>query len=137
MRFSLFVLFFLIEFLISRSWLYLRSMCSVHCLREPKGASLFPLFGSRKHISNVKLFSSKIAKMSGVVRFYTGMLISFDYPFDCPLNFLKSSLCIMLHVLFFLLDVSWEVKHCSDVIFPIKLSQVPARYSLYFIFVFL
>ena len=37
------------KFLISRSWLYLRSLCSVHCLREPKEALRFPYFGSRKH----------------------------------------------------------------------------------------
>ena len=66
-RFSrLGVLLFLIEYLISRSWLCLKSMCSVHCLHEPKVALCFLWFGSREHISDIKLFESKIAKTSFV-----------------------------------------------------------------------
>ena len=38
----LFVFLFLIEYLISSSWLCLRSMCSIDCWHEPKGAMRFP-----------------------------------------------------------------------------------------------
>ena len=51
---------FVIEFLISRSWLCLRSMCSVHRLLKPKKVLGSPEFGSREHISDIKLFGSKM-----------------------------------------------------------------------------
>ena len=38
-------------------------MCSVHRLCEFKGALLFPWFGSGEHISDIKLFGSKISLM--------------------------------------------------------------------------
>ena len=80
---------FVIEFQISESRLYLRSMCSVHCLRKPKRTLRFPEFGSREHISDIKLFASKILIMSfNVVRFHTVTLFSFDF----SLNFLKFTL---------------------------------------------
>ena len=42
-NFSLFcVLLFLIDFLISRSCLYVRPVCSVHCNHKPMGALHFP-----------------------------------------------------------------------------------------------
>ena len=40
--FMTFVPLLLIEFLISRSWLSLRFMCSVYCLHESKEALCFP-----------------------------------------------------------------------------------------------
>ena len=78
-----------IKFLILRSWLCLRSMCSVHWLREPKGALRFPEFGSWEHISGNKLFASKVAK-----HFSSGAILHNTIIFflDFFSSFLKSSL---------------------------------------------
>ena len=56
--FTIWCALFVIEFLILKSWLCLRStcMCSVHCLCEPKGVLRFSEIGSWEHISNIKLF---------------------------------------------------------------------------------
>ena len=63
-------------------------MCSVHCLHEPKGALRSQKFRNKEHISDIELFSSKIAKnIFRVVRFDSVMLFSFEFPY-----FLKSSL---------------------------------------------
>ena len=43
----------MIEFLTSWSSLCLKSMCSCHCLKEPKGALRFPKFESKEYISGI------------------------------------------------------------------------------------
>ena len=113
----------MVEFLISRSWLCLSSVCFVHCFRDFKGALRLSEFESRKHISGIKLFASKIAKYfsCGAVSHRDVVFLRSPKTFSSP-----SWLCIMLHVLSSLLGVLREAKRV--VAFPHMLRLDPGSF---------
>ena len=66
-----------------RTWLRLRSMCSRYCLREVKRALRFTYFGSREHLSYVKVLRSKVTKLSFMCCDFTQWHYFFWFPSSC------------------------------------------------------
>ena len=79
---------FVIKFLISRSWLGLRSICPAFCLRQSKGACVSLSLEVGDTFLVLSYFEAKGKSVFQVVRFHTVTLFRFDF----PLNFLKSLL---------------------------------------------
>ena len=97
---------FLMGFLISRSWLCLKSMCSVRCLLEPEGPCVYLSLEAETHFWHYAVFKQNSKNVFPVVPFDSATLFSFDF----LLNFLKSSLAThYIACSFLLLDVPKEV----------------------------
>ena len=63
-------------------------MCSVHCLHVARGGANGTLRLPQDPGRPIKLFPGETEEDCHTMRFYTGSLLSFDF----PLNFLRSNL---------------------------------------------